>query len=154
MKNKLLLLAVVLLATLISRAVTNIEEGVDYYILNVETDLFLGAQNNWGTNSAISTDAGIFQFVPGATGEGYNIVNTLISVTNKNLGTNLYTDNNGLATVIDDEGAGTDAEMREYLDSKSLAIRWAAWILLFVAVLLFGIYGPGYDPTVFIYREF
>ena len=54
----------------------------------------------------------------------------------------------------DDEGAGTDAEMREYLDSKSLAIRWAAFILLFVAVFLFGIYGPGYDPTVFIYREF
>ena len=54
----------------------------------------------------------------------------------------------------DDEGAGTDAEMREYLDSKPLAIRWAAWILLFAAVLLFGIYGPGYDPAVFIYREF
>ena len=45
-------------------------------------------------------------------------------------------------------------DTREYLDSKSLAIRWAAWILLFIAVLLFGIYGPGYDPTVFIYREF
>ena len=54
----------------------------------------------------------------------------------------------------DDEGSGTDAEMREYLDSRKLWIRWAAYILLFVAVLLFGIYGPGYDPTVFIYREF
>jgi hypothetical protein len=107
MKNKLLLLAVVLLTTLSSRAVTNIEEGVNYYILNVETDLFLGAQNNWGTNGCISTDAGIFQFIQGSTGEGYNIVNTLVSVADKNLGTNLYTDNNGKATVIDDEEAGT-----------------------------------------------
>lgn len=54
----------------------------------------------------------------------------------------------------DEEGAGTDAEMREYLDKKSLVIRWGLYILLFVAVLLFGIYGPSYDPAVFIYREF
>ena len=54
----------------------------------------------------------------------------------------------------DDEGAGTDAEMREYIDSKNMLIRWALYLLLFTAVLLFGIYGPGYDPSVFIYREF
>ena len=107
MKNKLLLLAVALLTSWSVKAVDVIEEGVDYYIMNVETDQFLGAQNYWGTQGAISTDAGIFQFVPGTTGEGYNIVNTLISVSNKNLGTNLYTDNNGLATVKDDETAGT-----------------------------------------------
>ena len=102
MKNKLLLLAVALLTSWSVKAVDVIEEGVDYYIMNVETDLFLGAQNYWGTQGAISTDAGIFQFVPGTTGEGYNIMNTLISVSNKNLGTNLYTDYNGLATVQDD----------------------------------------------------
>ena len=54
----------------------------------------------------------------------------------------------------DEEGAGTDAEMREYLDKKSTALRWTLYILLFTAVLLFGIYGPSYDPAVFIYREF
>ena len=107
MKNKLLLLAVALLTSWSVKAVDVIEEGVDYYIMNVETDLFLGGQNYWGTQGAISTDAGIFQFVPGTTGEGYNIVNTLVSVSNKNLGTNLYTDNNGLATVQDDVEAGT-----------------------------------------------
>ena len=107
MKNKLLLLAVALLTSWSVKAVDVIEEGVDYYIMNVETDQFLGAQNYWGTQGAISTDAGIFQFVPGTSGEGYNIVNTLISVSNKNLGTNLYTDNNGLATVQDDVEAGT-----------------------------------------------
>lgn len=111
MKNKLLLLAVALLTSWSVKAVDVIEEGVDYYIMNVETDQFLGAQNYWGTQGAISTDAGIFQFVPGTTGEGYNIVNTLISVSNKNLGTNLYTDNNGLATVKDDETAGTTKQV-------------------------------------------
>ena len=111
MKNKLLLLAVALLTSWSVKAVDVIEEGKDYYIMNVETDLFLGGQNYWGTQGAISTDAGIFQFVPGTSGEGYNIVNTLISVSNKNLGTNLYTDNNGLATVQDDVEAGTTKQV-------------------------------------------
>jgi hypothetical protein len=44
--------------------------------------------------------------------------------------------------------------MREYIDTKNIAIRWTLYLLLFVAVLLFGIYGPSYDPAVFIYREF
>ena len=61
----------------------------------------------------------------------------------------------GIIEMAGDEGgAGTDAEMREYIDSKSTAVRWALYLLLFVAVLLFGIYGPSYDPAVFIYREF
>ena len=110
MKNKLLLLAAVLLTTLSTRAVTAIEEGVDYYILNVETSQFLGGQNYWGTQGAISEDAGVFQFVTGELNGGaggYNIVNTLVSVSNKNLGTNLYTDNNGQITVKDDEEAFT-----------------------------------------------
>lgn len=54
----------------------------------------------------------------------------------------------------DDEGAGTDAEMREYVDRKNMLIRWALYIALFLAVLIFGVYGPGYDASVFIYREF
>ena len=54
----------------------------------------------------------------------------------------------------DGEGAGTDAEMREYIDTKSTLVRWAIYLALFAAVLIFGIYGPGYDASVFIYREF
>ena len=61
----------------------------------------------------------------------------------------------GIIEMAGDEGgAGTDAEMREYLDGKSLVLRWALYLMLFAAVLLFGIYGPSYDPAVFIYREF
>ena len=48
----------------------------------------------------------------------------------------------------------TDAEMREFIDEKGMLIRWALYIALFIIVLLLGVYGPSYDPTVFIYREF
>lgn len=54
----------------------------------------------------------------------------------------------------DDEGAGTDAEMREYIDTKSTLVRWCLYLALFLAVLILGVYGPGYDASVFIYREF
>jgi len=107
MKNKLLLLAVALLTSWSVKAVDVIEEGVDYYIVNVETGLFLGGQNSWGTQNSVSSDAGIYQFIPGTSGEGYNITNTLVRMGNKYLGTNLFEDNAGLATVKDDEAAGT-----------------------------------------------
>ena len=54
----------------------------------------------------------------------------------------------------DDEGAGTDAEMREYIDKKAMPVRWAIYLGLFLAVLILGMYGPVYDASVFIYREF
>lgn len=107
MKNKLLLLAAVLLTTLSTKAVDVIEEGVDYYILNVETNQFLGGQNDWGTRATISTDANVYQFVLGTSGEGYNMVNMGLTTGSKNLGTNLYVDNNGLATVQDNVETGT-----------------------------------------------
>ena len=64
----------------------------------------------------------------------------------------------GGAQIIAMVGAGsgkeTDAEMREWIDGKATLIRWALYLALFLAVLLLGVYGPSYDPTVFIYREF
>ena len=59
-----------------------------------------------------------------------------------------------IAMVGTDDDAETDAEMREYIDTKTLVIRWALYLALFLAVLILGVYGPSYDPTVFIYREF
>ena len=38
-------------------------------------------------------------------------------------------------------------------DAK-LALRWVLLYLLIFAVLVFGIYGPGYDPASFIYDKF
>lgn len=83
------------------------DQNVDYYILNVEKDCFLSGQNSWGTQGTVSDEAGVFHFVPGTSGEGYNIVSTLVSVNNKNLGTDLFIDNDGLMSVKDDETAGT-----------------------------------------------
>ena len=59
-----------------------------------------------------------------------------------------------IAMVGADAGKETDAEMREWIDEKSVLIRWGLYLALFLAVLLLGVYGPSYDPTVFIYREF
>ena len=59
-----------------------------------------------------------------------------------------------IAMVGQGAGKETDAEMREFIDEKAVWIRWALYIALFLAVLILGVYGPSYDPTVFIYREF
>ena len=59
-----------------------------------------------------------------------------------------------IASVAQKAGKETDAEMRELIDEKATLIRWAIYLALFLAVLILGVYGPSYDPTVFIYREF
>lgn len=111
MKNKLLLLAVALLTTLGMKAVDQIEEGVDYYIMNVETDQFLGAQNLWGCQNTISEDAGIYQFSLGTAdgAPGYNIKNTLMNGSLQYLGTDLYGDKGISLTagLTSNEGRGT-----------------------------------------------
>ena len=111
MKNKLLLLAAVLLTTLSARAVDVIEEGVDYYIINVETNQFLGAQNYWGCQLTISEDAGIYQFELGVQdgAPAYNIKNTIMNGTYQYAGTDLYNDKltNITASLTSNEGRGT-----------------------------------------------
>ncbi len=44
--------------------------------------------------------------------------------------------------------------IRETLAEQNIAFRWMIYILGFLAVLIFGIYGPGYDASTFIYRGF
>jgi D-alanyl-lipoteichoic acid acyltransferase DltB (MBOAT superfamily) len=43
---------------------------------------------------------------------------------------------------------------RTWMSEQSVGFRWAVWILLFVLVLLFGTYGPGYSAEEFIYQGF
>lgn len=45
-------------------------------------------------------------------------------------------------------------KIREALDQKLVLLRWAVYLLGFAAVLIVGIYGPGYDASAFIYRGF
>ena len=50
-------------------------------------------------------------------------------------------------------GDGTQS-FREMLARKPLALRWAVLLLGLAAILIMGVYGPGYDANAFIYRGF
>ncbi len=43
---------------------------------------------------------------------------------------------------------------RDWIAGQILPMRWMIWIGLFVFVLIFGKYGPGYDAVQFIYQDF
>nr|MBQ8253258.1 MBOAT family protein [Lachnospiraceae bacterium] len=42
----------------------------------------------------------------------------------------------------------------EYLNTKKLYLRWGVYIILIACIFLFGIYGPAYNATEFIYFQF
>lgn len=44
--------------------------------------------------------------------------------------------------------------IRETLAAQNLVFRWSLYLLLFVAVLIFGCYGGDYDAAAFIYQRF
>lgn len=44
--------------------------------------------------------------------------------------------------------------LRETLAKQNLVFRWFIYLAAFFAVLIFGVYGPGYDAAAFIYRGF
>jgi len=43
---------------------------------------------------------------------------------------------------------------RNFIAEQSFLFRWAIWIGLFILVIIFGKYGPGYNATDFIYQGF
>lgn len=43
---------------------------------------------------------------------------------------------------------------RIWVQNQSFGFRWMIWIFLFVIVLVYGLYGPGYDASIFIYQGF
>ena len=45
-------------------------------------------------------------------------------------------------------------DIKASLAKKSLPVRWAAFYGLIFAVLIFGAYGPGYQPVDLIYAGF
>ena len=45
-------------------------------------------------------------------------------------------------------------KIREALAKQNLIFRWALCLLLLIFVLIFGIYGPGYNASSFIYGQF
>ena len=44
--------------------------------------------------------------------------------------------------------------VREYIAGKNIVLRWAIYYAAIFAILIFGIYGPGYDAKDFIYMQF
>lgn len=45
-------------------------------------------------------------------------------------------------------------KIRDSIDEMSMPVRWVIYLAGFAAVLVLGIYGPGYDASAFIYRGF
>lgn len=43
---------------------------------------------------------------------------------------------------------------RNWIKEQSFLFRWGIWIFLFLMVLIYGMYGPGYDASTFIYQGF
>jgi uncharacterized membrane protein len=43
---------------------------------------------------------------------------------------------------------------RKILASRWLFLRWTVYIAIILTVIIFGIYGPGYDARSFIYFQF
>lgn len=48
----------------------------------------------------------------------------------------------------------TAAEFRNVLDKEPVITRWLAYLLLMAIILIFGVYGSGFDASTFIYRGF
>ena len=44
--------------------------------------------------------------------------------------------------------------LRERIAQKPLALRFCLWYALFIAIIIFGAYGEGYDASQFIYNQF
>jgi len=65
-----------------------------YYLKNAESGLFFGGENNWGTRGTVSARGDLFKLVKLADGE-YAIQNTLVSINDNKLGSNIYVDNAG-----------------------------------------------------------
>lgn len=47
-----------------------------------------------------------------------------------------------------------DLSVRAVVSKTVIPVRWTVYLLLFLAVLIFGIYGPGYSTSSFIYMNF
>jgi len=53
------------------------------------------------------------------------------------------------ASMLQERGS-----VRERLAKSNIVFRWSAYYILFFAIIIFGIYGPGYDALSFVYMNF
>lgn len=57
-----------------------------------------------------------------------------------------------IISVIQERNPKTD--IRTMLDTKSFAVRWLAIFIGFMALVVFGVYGSGFDAADFVYMQF
>lgn len=55
-------------------------------------------------------------------------------------------------SVVQERNSHTS--LRTMLDKKTLILRWSLTVVCIVTILIFGIYGPGYNPAEFVYMQF
>lgn len=55
-------------------------------------------------------------------------------------------------SVVQERNSHTN--LRTMLDKKPLILRWSLTVVCIVTILIFGIYGPGYNPAEFVYMQF
>lgn len=56
--------------------------------------------------------------------------------------------------IIIDIYRAKDIDIRKSVAEKPLAVRWTVYFILLFSVIIFGIYGPGYSSSSFIYFQF
>ena len=49
---------------------------------------------------------------------------------------------------------GIEVQVRDVIESKPFILRWAFYLFVIVFIIIFGVYGPGYNATEFIYRAY
>lgn len=60
----------------------------------------------------------------------------------------------GMIILIGVSFIGRSGSVREKITKKPIIVQFLIWYGLFLAVLLFGAYGEGYDASQFIYNQF
>lgn len=56
--------------------------------------------------------------------------------------------------IIIDIYRAKDIDIRKSVAEKPLAVRWTLYFIMLFSVIIFGIYGPGYSSSSFIYFQF
>ena len=59
-----------------------------------------------------------------------------------------------LGLILIDFGHESGVHFREVIERQPLPLRWGIIYLALFALLIFGIYGPGFDASAFIYQKF
>ena len=89
-----------------------------YYIKNVASGLYLTGANDWGTRGSVGNDGAPFELTM-LEGGGYSIKHTLVTASNKFLGSNLYTDSTtpdgGFIFTKNEDGSFTIGLGKKYL---------------------------------------